>query len=83
MEDEVIMTTEELMKLAERCLSIVNTLDADIESRAHDAFTAGELESAIADALDIAYSHPELYAKFPDEVYELAKDSDSKHFFFT
>lgn len=71
------MTMEELMKLAERCISIVSGFDEDLEDCAQDALTAGEPASAIADALDIAYSHPELYAKFPDEVYELAKNPDS------
>lgn len=70
------MTLEELTSLAERCFDIIKGKDEMLEGCMMDALTAGEPESAINDALDIAYEHPELYAEFPDEVYELAKDSD-------
>ncbi|RSX53947.1 hypothetical protein D2E25_0253 [Bifidobacterium goeldii] len=70
------MTLEELTTLAKRCLEVVKNVDEDIEDYVSDDLTAGEPEYAIASMLDVAYSHPELYARFPDEVYELAKDSD-------
>ncbi|WP_133119389.1 hypothetical protein [Bifidobacterium scaligerum] len=70
------MTMDELISLAEQCLEIVKGLDEITEEDARDMILSGEPDLAIADALDIAYSHPELYAKFPDGVYELAKDPD-------
>ena len=77
MEEGVLtMTLEELTSLAERCLEIVKDKSEMLEGCMMDALTAGEPESAINDALDIAYEHPELYSEFPDEVYELAKDPD-------
>lgn len=68
------MTYEELTELAKRCMLLVKGLDEESEDDAKDALTAGEPIYAIADTLDIAYTHPELYAKFPDEVVELARD---------
>ncbi|PWG59216.1 hypothetical protein [Bifidobacterium catulorum] len=70
------MTLEDLISLSERCLQIVSGLDEDLEEDARDMIFVGEPDLAIADTLGIAYSHPDLYAKFPDEVYELAKDPD-------
>ena len=70
------MTLEELTELAKQCLEIVKDKDEDIEDYVSDDLTAGEPEYAIASILDVAYGHPELYAEFPDEVYELAKDPD-------
>lgn len=68
------MTIEILTDLAEKCLRLIKGLDPDTEEDARDMIHAGEPDLAIADALDVAYSHPELYARFPNEVYELAKD---------
>ena len=65
---------KELNELAERCLGIVRGLDADLEDGAEEMLSVGEPDLAIADTLAIAHSHPELYARFPDDVYELAKD---------
>lgn len=71
------MTTyESLMALAERCFDIVKGHDPDQEELAKGALLAGEPDIAIGDALGAAYKHPELCTRFPDEVYELAKDPD-------
>ncbi|KAB5606679.1 hypothetical protein [Bifidobacterium jacchi] len=70
------MTIETLTELAEKCLLLIKGLDLDAEEDARDMIHVGEPDLAIAAALDVAYSHPELYARFPDEVYELAEDPD-------
>ena len=70
------MTIDMLTDLAEKCLSVIKGLDPDTEEDARDMIHAGEPDLAIADALDVAYSRPELYARFPCEVYELAKDPE-------
>ncbi|OZG57854.1 hypothetical protein BTIS_1095 [Bifidobacterium tissieri] len=70
------MTLNELESLAEQCLAVAKGLDEDMEDDARDAIAAGEPEYAMASVLDMAYAHPELYAKLPPEVYELARNPD-------
>ena len=68
------MTMQELMALAEQCLRIIESHDADVAEGARDALNAGEPECAIADSLSVACRFPELFREFPISVYQLAKD---------
>lgn len=79
------MTIEKLTDLAERCLSIIEGMNDDVIDDAREMIFVGEPDLAIADVLDFASDHPELYAEFPDEVYELAKDPQWRaiHVFLT
>ena len=74
--EDRIMTLEQLTALAGRCLDIVRPVDPDIEDYVSDDINAGEPEYAIAGMLDVAYAHPELYAEFPSELYELVRNPD-------
>lgn len=72
----MILTYDQMLDLTNRCLDVVKGFDPSREEMAREDIDVGELDLAIADALGIAYRHPELYAQFPEEVYELAKDPD-------
>ncbi|KFF31265.1 hypothetical protein [Bifidobacterium bombi] len=67
---------EKLTALAETSLALVAGVNDIKEGLGRDALDAGEPDIAIADALDAAMLKPELFAQFPPEVKELAKDPD-------
>lgn len=69
-------TFDQLTDLAEQSLKVIAGLDEDGEEIAREAIFAGEPDLAVAEALDIAVDHPELYARFPQGVKDLAKDPE-------
>lgn len=65
---------DRLTTLAERCLSIVESIDPDRAELARDAIEVGEPDIAIGEALGIAYRSGRHDLRFPPEVRELAAD---------